>query len=556
MVSSVNNPAIAMAEKPPSLEKEPMADVEVGIAVTDEKDDRPGEGFGEVSDLKRGLKQRHIQMIALAGTIGTGLFLSSGKAIARGGPVGTVIAYTVVGLLVSTIVFAIAELSALVPLSGGIIRPAEYFFDPALGFAQGWNTTYATAMLLPSEMVACAVIIRYWTEQVNNAVWITILGFLLLVSNMFFVGVYGELEFICAILKILLVVGSVIMGIVVDLGGGPKGHRLGFQYWKNPGPFVQYLGISGSWGQFLGFWRVMGSAVYSFSNVENISVAAAETENPRRNIPKAAKRVFVRVLLFYITSMFVVSLVVASNDPGLSKSAGDASASPFVLAASSSGIHVVPSIINAVVLTSAWSAGNSAMLGGSRVLYGLAREGHAPKIFTRTSRFGIPYVAVLSIGLFMVLGYMTLEDSASTVFDWFQDLVSAATYVHWIIIAIVYLRFYYGCKKQNISRDELPWKSPFQPYATWVALVSFTILLLTGGYTVFLHGEWDAETFVSNYFNIPLIFALYFGYKVFRKTKMVSLEEMPIRRFIEIYQDNPEPPEEPKKGWRKLNILW
>jgi amino acid transporter len=129
------------------------------------------------------------------------------------------------------------------------------------------------------------------------------------------------------------------------------------------------------------------------------------------------------------------------------------------------------------------------MLGASRILFGLAVESHAPRIFLRTNRYGVPYLAVSSIGIFMVLGYMTLSQSAATVFNWFQDLVSAATFVHWIIICIVYLRFFYACKRQNIDRAELPWKSPLQPYGTWAALITFTVLLLTSGYTVFINGQ-------------------------------------------------------------------
>ncbi|KAF2718803.1 hypothetical protein K431DRAFT_252458 [Polychaeton citri CBS 116435] len=534
-----------------------MADQEANVAGDPDDDGQVSQvhDFAENVHLKRGLKQRHIQMIALAGTIGTGLFLTTGKALARGGPVGAVLAYSIIGVLIAFVVTSMAEMSALVPLSGGVVRPAEYFFDPALAFAQGWNTVYATAMLLPAEMVASAVIIDFWIS-INNAVWITVLGALLIVSNFFFVRIYGELEFFFAILKILLVVGSILMGICIDVGASPSGHVYGFQFWKDPGPFVQYLGIDGSWGQFLGFWRVLASASYAYSNVENFSVAAGETANPRRNIPKAAKRVFWRILIFYFFSIFVISLIVPSNDKDISSSSGDAASSPYVVAATRVGIKVVPHIINAIVLTSAWSAGNSAMLGGTRILYGLANDGHAPKIFLRTNRYGIPWVATAGISVFMLLGYMTLDSGAATVFEWFQDLVSAASFVHWINIEIVYLRFYYGCKKQGIDRKELPWKGPLQPYGAWLALIGFSLLLLTGGFTVFIKGQWDTQTFVSNYFNIPLIFYLYFGYKFWKKTKIVPLDELPIRHFLEIAKNNPEPLETPKKGWKKLNFLW
>lgn len=197
-----------------------------------------------------------------------------------------------------------------------------------------------------------------------------------------------------------------------------------------------------------------------------------------------------------------------------------------------------------------------AMLVGTRTLYGLALEGHAPKFFTSTNRFGIPWVSVTAVGSFMALGYMTLSSAAATVFEWFQDLVSAASMVHWINIQIIYLRFYYGCKKQGIDRNELPWKSPMQPYGAWISLIGFSILLLTGGFYVFIDGQWNVQSFISSYFNIPLIFILYFGYKFWRKTKLIPLEDIPIRGFINIANDNPEDvPEEPK-GWKKLNILW
>ncbi|CAI7594918.1 unnamed protein product [Penicillium bialowiezense] len=520
-----------------------------------EQNDKTQAVISELDNKKRGLKQRHIQMIALAGTIGTGLFLATGKALARGGPLSMLIAYCLVGVLICCVVFSVAELSALAPLSGGIIRHAEWFVDPALSFAQGWNSVYANAILLPAEMVACAVIIDFWSD-INHAVWISVLGGLLILSNMLLVSIYGELEFIFAMMKIALIIGVNIMSICITSGAGPQGYPMGFRFWHDPGPFVQFLGIPGSWGQFLGFWRVLSSAAYAFSNVENISVAAAETQNPRYNIPKAAKRVFWRILIFYLITIFMMGLIVASNDKGLLSDSGDAGASPFAIAATNVGIKVVPSIINAVVVTSAWSAGNSAMLVGTRTLYGLAQEGHAPKVLTRLNRFGVPWLSVAAVGSFLALGYMTLSSAASLVFDWLQELVSAASLVHWINIEIIYLRFYYGCKKQKIDRTELPWKSPFQPYAAWLALVGFSIILITGGFYVFIDGNWSPETFVSSYFNIPLIFILYFGYKFWKKTRLVPLDEIPIRGFLQLANESPETIPPQTTGWRKLNILW
>ncbi|PSR79601.1 amino acid permease-like protein [Coniella lustricola] len=495
-------------------------------------------------------------MIALAGAIGTGLFLSSGGAIAKGGPLGAFLGYLFVGILVIGVMLSIAELSALVPLSGAVIRHAEYFVDPALSFAQGWNTMYSDFVSVPAELTAAAVIVSYWDTTTTAAAWIVLFGALLVAANMMFVRVYGELEFIFASLKILLIIGCNIMAIVILAGGGPNHQVIGFQYWRDPGPFVQYLNIPGSLGQFLGFWTTFNNAIYSYSGIENISIAAAETQNPRRNIPIAAKRIFWRVAGFYVISIFFVGMLVPSTDENLLNGSANASRSPFVIAATRVGIKVVPSIINFVVLTSAWSSGNSTLLGASRTIYGMAKEGHAPKVFLRTNRMGVPYVGVGLTSLFMCLGFMSLSSSASVAFEWLQDLVSVGALITWTVICIVYLRFYYGCKAQGISRDELPWKAPFQPYIAWFSMCFFFLLLLTGGYTAFIHNHWDTETFVSSYIDIPIILGLYFGYKFVKKTKIVGLKEMPIRKFIDIANNNPEPIVPPKKGWGKLNILW
>lgn len=261
-------------------------------------------------------------------------------------------------------------------------------------------------------------------------------------------------------------------------------------------------------------------------------------------------------LFLSVISIFMVGLVVPSNEPRLSASTGTASESPFVIAATLAGIKVVPSIINAVIITSAWSSGNSNMLGGTRVLVGLAMNGQAPKFFTRLNRFSVPWVAISLYGLFMCLGYMSLSATASTVFNWLQDLVSITTLTNWMSILVTYLRFYYGCKKQGISRKSLPWATPLQPYISWASLFLLTILLITGGYSTFIKGHWDNESFVSSYINIPLFLILYFGYKFIRKTKIVPLEDIPIQPFIDIANRNPEPEPKPKKGLHKLNILW
>ncbi|GAB1198771.1 hypothetical protein APSETT444_008101 [Aspergillus pseudonomiae] len=504
-------------------------------------------GFGEVHAVRQGLYQRHLQMIALAGTIGTGLFLSSGQALVTAGPLGAFLAYSIVGLGVMSVVLTVGEMGALVPLSGGVVRYAEYFFDPAMAFANGWNQVYLYSVTLPAEIVAASVLIEFWII-INNAIWITVFSLLVLITALVFVRIYGELEFSFAILKILLIVGVNIMALVITCGGGPTGQSIGFRYWRDPGPFVQYFGIKGALGRFLGFWTTLENAIFAYSGIQNITIPAAET-----------RRVLYRIILFYVLSIFMMGLVVPSNDPTLLQLTGTASQSPFVIAAHRAGIKVAPSVINAIIVTSAWSAGNSYILFGSRILYGMAVHGHAPAVFKRLNRFSVPYVAISCIGSFMCLGYMSLSHSATVVFQWLRDIVAVATLVDWLIVCIVYLRFYYGCKKQGVDRHrELPWAAPFQPYFTWASLTLFTLLLITGGFSTFISGHWDTETFISSYINIPIVLGLYLGYKFWRKTRIIALDTIPLVGLLQFYlsHEEVEPEPQPRKGLAKFNILW
>ncbi|KAE8154671.1 amino acid permease/ SLC12A domain-containing protein [Aspergillus avenaceus] len=507
----------------------------------------------ERRNLSRGLAQRHVQMIAIAGAIGTGLFLGLGGSIATAGPLGALLGYAFIGLIVCCMQFALGEVAALMPVTGSFVRHAEIFGDPALSFAIGWNVVYGAFMGVPSEISAAVVLIQYWTD-INSAVWVTVLIVVSAVVAISFIRVYGEIEFYFSLLKILLVIFVVILGLVIDLGGVPGRQRLGFHYWKEP--FVEYI-AKGDWGKFLGFWSVMTNAVYSFSGVESLAVAAAETQNPRRNIPKACKRVFARITIFYLAAVLVVGMLVPANDSRLQSDSGTASQSPFVIAASDAGIKAVPSLINAVCLTAAWSASNQSILAGTRTLYGLALKGHAPKIFLRTTKWGVPYMCAALQIAFSFLAYMCVSNSAYTVFNWLLDLCSAGVLISWITVTWVHIRLMQAMKVQGISTAELPWHNRITRYSSWFAFISCIIILLTGGFTVFTKGNWDSATFVSAYIDIPLVLCLYGGYKVIYRTKTVRLEDIPLRQALEEARTDPENvPLEKARGLKRFNILW
>ncbi|KAI0158740.1 amino acid permease/ SLC12A domain-containing protein [Pestalotiopsis sp. NC0098] len=498
--------------------------------------------------VRRGLSQRHIQMIALAGAIGTGLFLGSGKSIQRAGPAGTLIGYAAIGGLVICVMLCLAELSALAPVSGAYVRHAGFFVDPALSFAIGWVAVYGPCVSVPSEWVAVSAVVRYWSADFHSGIVIAICLVVSFLTNIFLIRIFGEVELVSAMLKIALILGLILFGLIYDLGGVPGQPRLGFWYWVEPGAFGEGYLVQGPVGRFCGFFSVFVNAVYSFAGVETTSIAAAETKNPRRNIPRAAKHIFVRVFVFYILSLFVVGLIVPSNDPRLLTSTGDAAQSPFVIAAQKAGVRALPSIINAVVVTSAWSSGNHGLLQGSRSLYALALEGRAPSFFRKTSRWGIPYLCVVFQSAFMFLAYMSLDRGANTVFGWLSNLTASSTLAVWIVIGICSLRVRWAMKVQGISQNELPYSAPLQPYLAHVVLWFSCFIMLTGGFYVFVDGQWDVSDFFSSYFTIPLSLGLYFGWKALKKTSIVPLDKVPVADFIAIAKANPEPPLRKRKG--------
>ncbi|KAH6613538.1 amino acid permease-domain-containing protein [Chaetomium sp. MPI-SDFR-AT-0129] len=511
----------------------------------------------EATHLRRGLAQRHLSMVAIAGSIGTGLFLGLGGAVQVGGPLGALLGYAIVGLVVCSVQFALGEVAALMPVTGSFVRHAETLVDPAWGFAIGWNMVYGNLLSIPSEATAVVVLVRFWWEDVNAA-WIIVVFIVLTVSvGLAFVRVFGEVEFVFALIKILLVIFLIILGLVINLGGIPGTERIGFRYWRDPGPFVEYI-ATGNWGKFLGFWAVMTGAVFSFAGVESLAMAAAETKNPRKAIPRACKRVFARVVIFYMLAVLVVGMLVRSDDDRLDGSGSSVAQSPFVLAASQAGIYAIPSVVNAVVITSAWSASNQALLAGTRVLYGLAVKGQAPKFFLRTTPWGTPYACVLLFGAFMFLSFMSLSEAAITVFWWLVSLTAAGVLVSWSSILLNHIRLLQALKRQRIEPSRLPWHNWWTRYSSPVGLFMCILILFTGGFTVFTAGNWDPAQFVSSYLDIPIVVTAYLGWKLIKKTKIVSLDDVPLQDALARAEEYDPEEEVPKqKGWtRAVSWIW
>ncbi|OWZ67742.1 hypothetical protein AYX14_01695 [Cryptococcus neoformans] len=478
------------------------------------------------SGLKRNLKSRHMAMISLGGVIGTGLFLGTGSALANGGPLGLFLGYATMGSICYCVMICLGEMISFLPIPGGHIKLAERFVDPALAFTMGWNYWYNWVIILPAELSAAAVLINLWNDTINNALWISICLVVVVAIN--FLGFFGECEFWFASIKILTIVGLIILGIVITAGGGPDHRSIGFQYWRNPGPFVQYDGISGVLGRFLGYWAVLTQAAFSYIGTEIVAIAAGEAKNPRRNLPRAIKRVYIRILIFYLGGTFIIGLLVPSNDEGLALNSGNALASPFVIAIRRAGIPVLPSIINACLLTSAWSAASSDLYTSSRALYGLSITRQAPKIFSRTTRRGLPWISISFCALFAALSYMSLQSTAGEVFGYFSNLTAAAGLMTWWGICFIYIRFEKGLRTQGIARSSLPYSSRlnYRASAAWYGIIMITIILFFSAWSVFLKDNWSTSTFVTNYLPLWLFPILWISYKYIKKTHFVRASEM------------------------------
>jgi len=477
----------------------------------------------EYGYVTRGLKSRHIQFIALGGTIGTGLFLGIGRALTNAGPLSILLGYSLVGIAVFAMMQCLGEMATWLPLPGAIPQFAARYSDDALGFAVGWNNWYSCAITLCAEISAATSIIQFWhgADGINVAAWISIIIVVVLCLNIFAVAIYGEAEFIFASIKIVTIVGLLLLALIIDLGGVPGQKRLGFHYWKTPGAMNAYI-AGGAEGRFLGFWSTMVNAAFAYGGVEMVAVAAGEAENPRYNIPKAVRRVFWRILFFYVLGSLAIGVLVPYNDAhllnALNTGANGAARSPWVIAITRAQIKVLPSIINAVILTSASSSANAFLYTGSRYMYALAQNRQAPRFLLKCTKNGVPIWCVLITASISLLTYMSCSSGSNTVFEWFQNLTTISTLFTWVSILIAYIGFYKALHAQGIDRNTLVFRSRFQPYTAWASLIFFSLVILFNGFDS-IAGGFNYQGFITDYVGVPIFFVLYFFWKILKRTK-------------------------------------
>ncbi|WP_054956898.1 amino acid permease [Paenibacillus dakarensis] len=473
-----------------------------------------GRNKAPATSLKPSLKARHMTMIALGGSIGTGLFLASGSAISSAGPGGALIAYAAVGLMVYFLMTSLGELATYLPDSGSFSTYATRFVSPAFGFAVGWNFWYNWAVTIAAELAAATVIIKFWFPDSPSFLWSLLFLGIMFGLNFLSTKGYGESEYWFAMIKITTVILFLIVGVSM-IFGILGGEAVGFTNFNMDGGSVH--------GGFFALVGVFMAAGFSFQGTELIGVAAGESENPRENVPRAIRQVFWRILIFYIFAILVIGLLIPYTDPSLLQSGVDnIGVSPFTLVFEKAGLAFAASVMNAVILSSVLSAGNSGMYASTRVLYAMAKQGMAPKWLGRLNNRGVPVYALIVTASIGMLAFLASFFGDGVVYIWLLNASGMCGFINWLAIAVSHYRFRKAYIAQGHDLKELPFRARWFPFGPIFAFVLCLIAIIgQGGFS----GEIDWYTIIATYFSIPLFIAIWFGYRIVKKSRIVPLQE-------------------------------
>lgn len=469
------------------------------------------------NNLQRGLKARHMTMIAIGGAIGTGLFVASGASIGQAGPGGALLAYALIGIMVYFLMTSLGEMATFMPISGSFETYATKFVDPALGFALGWNYWYNWAITIAAELAAAALVMKFWFPDTPAILWSAIFLVILFALNYLSARAFGEAEYWFAGIKVVTVIIFLALGVLM-IFGILGGEAVGFSnFTKGDAPF------SGGLMAVIGIFMVAG---FSFQGTELVGIAAGESEEPEKNVPKAINQVFWRILIFYIGAIIVIAALVPYDDPNLLKGGVDnISISPFTLVFERAGFALAASIMNAVILTSVLSCGNSGMYASSRMLWAMAKEGKAPKLFAKTNKRGVPTYALYLTTLVGMAAFLTSLFGDGQVYIWLLNASGLAGFISWAGIAISHYRFRKAYVAQGRDLNELKYKAKWFPFGPLFAFALSTIVILGQNYSAFTGGSIDWNGIMVSYIGLPLFLILWITYKLMMKTKVVPLNE-------------------------------
>ena len=408
--------------------------------------------------MQRGLKNRHLQMIALGTAVGTGLFYGSTATIAMAGPAVS-LSYLIGGIVIFLIVRMLGEMSVEEPVSGSFSYYAAKYWGTFPGFLAGWNYWFLYILVSMAELSAVSIYLSYWFPDLPK--WIGVLACLIIITviNLVTVSAYGEIEFWMAFIKIAAIVGMILLGswyIFTDVEPFPQNFS---NLWDHGGFFPN--GLSG-------MIMSLAPVLFSFGGIELIGITAGEAQNPDKTIPRAINQVIYRILIFYVGTMIVLMTLWPWNEVGKD-------ASPFVQIFQNAGFTSTANILNFVVLTAAISVYNSAIYSNSRMLYGLAKSNNAPKFFERLSSRGVPVNGILvSSGITLlaaVLNYLLPDE----VFMYMMSIVTGAVVISWALIVMTHLKFRKHCEAVGVVPK---FKALFYPVANYLCLAFLAGILL------------------------------------------------------------------------------
>ncbi|MGE5701730.1 MAG: amino acid permease [Clostridia bacterium] len=468
-------------------------------------------------ELKRGLQARHLTMISIGGSIGTGLFLASGASIHDAGPGGALVAYLAISIMVYFLMTSLGEMATFMPVAGSFSTYATKFVDPALGFALGWNYWYNWAITIAVELAAGALIMKFWFPDIPSIVWSALFLVLMFGVNYLSVKAFGEFEYWFALIKVATIIIFIVLGLLI-IFGIMGGEAVGFSnFTMGDAPF------NGGFMAILGIFMIAG---FSFQGTELVGITAGESENPRKNVPKAIRQIFWRILLFYILAILVIGLLIPYNNENLvSSSIENVAVSPFTLVFEKAGLAFAASVMNAVILTSVLSAGNSGMYASARMLFELAKDGKAPKWFTKLNRHGVPINALLLTTVIGMFAFLTSLFGEGTVYIWLLNASGMSGFIAWLGIAVSHYRFRKAYRVQGFDLADLPYRAKWFPFGPIFAFIVCCIVIIGQNYSAFTGSTIDWNGILVSYIGLPLFLLTWIIYKSVKKTKVVPLEQ-------------------------------
>ncbi|MGE7676343.1 amino acid permease [Lysinibacillus sp. NPDC094403] len=466
-------------------------------------------------NLKKGLKARHLTMISIGGAIGTGLFLSSGAAISTAGPGGALLAYTLVGAMIFFVMTSLGELAAFMPTSGAFSTYGTKFVDPAFGFAIGWTYWFNWAMTIAAELSASTMIMKFWFPDSSSILWSGSFLAIIFLLNFLSVKGYGEGEYWLSLVKVSAIVIFIIVGLLM-IFGIMGGEAIGFKnFTVDDAPFS---------GGTLGVFIVFIAAGFSFQGTEIVGVAAGESENPAKNVPTAIKSVFWRILLFYIFAILIIGLIIPYTNPNLQSE--NVMVSPFTMVFEKAGFAFAASLMNAVILSAVLSAGNSSLYASTRMLYSMAKEGQAPRIFGKLNKRGVPVAGMILTCAVGMLAFLASFFGDGVVYMWLMNAIGITGFIFWLGISVSHYRFRKAFIAQGYSLDDLPYRAKWFPIGPIFAIACGLIVIIAQNFQAFMAEEIDWGSVVAAYLGIPFFLSLWFGYKIIKKTKVVNLKDV------------------------------